>query len=59
MPPEIFVLVGFAELMGLVQELNSLHLIEVTVPLARTENHGNYAVELTLLGRKFVERYAK
>lgn len=44
--------------MGLISELNSLHLVQVTIPTVRTVNYGNYPVELTDLGRKFVERYA-
>lgn len=50
MPPSL--------LMGLVTELNSQHLVQITVPTVRLENYANYALELTDLGRNFVERYA-
>ena len=48
-----------ALVMGLLQELNSLHLVEITVPGVKTEQYGNYPIELTLLGRRFVERYTQ
>jgi hypothetical protein len=44
-----------ALLMGLLQELNSLHLIHFTgVPSVRTAEYSNYPIELTRLGDRFV-----
>ena len=48
-----------ALVMSLIQELNSLHLVEVTAPTVRVNHYDNYSIELTFLGRNFVQRYAK
>lgn len=46
-----------ALLMGLVGELNAMNLIHVVgAPAIRTSNYGNYPIELTPLGTRFVER---
>ena len=42
-------------LMGLVSELNSLNLLHMSgAPVIRTENYGNYPIELSILGVRFV-----
>jgi hypothetical protein len=44
-------------LLGLVGELNAVNLIHLAgIPAARTENYGNYPLELTPLGVKFAVR---
>ena len=44
-------------LMGLVGELNAHNLVHLTgAPAARTPEYGNYPIELTPLGIRFVER---
>lgn len=48
-----------ALLMGLLNELNSVNLIHmIGVPSVRTPDYGNYSMEFTQLGRRFVERFA-
>lgn len=47
-------------LMGLLSELNAANLIHLPgVPAVRTPDFGNYPVELTALGIRFVERVLK
>ena len=44
-------------LMGLLAELNAANLVHLPgVPTIRTPDFGNYPVELTALGIRFVER---
>lgn len=45
-------------LMGLLNELNSQHFVQITIPSVRLEDYANYAVELTGLGCSFVKKYA-
>ncbi len=40
-------------LLGLVRELNSWNLLELTIPTIRTENDGNAGARLTALGSRF------
>ncbi len=43
-------------LMGLLTELNTFHLVHLTgVPGVRTENYGNYPIELPPIGVRFVK----
>lgn len=43
-------------LMGLISELNSHNFLHIDgVPSIRTENYGNYSMEFTSLGRRFVD----
>ena len=43
-------------LMGLVGELNSMNLLHMpSIPTVRTRNYGNYPIELTPLGTRFVK----
>jgi hypothetical protein len=44
-------------LMSLASELNALNLLHVTEPPIPTPEYGNYALELTPLGKRFVERF--
>jgi hypothetical protein len=44
-------------LMSLVSELRSLNLLHVRVPTIETADYGNFAIELTPVGRRFVERF--
>lgn len=49
-----------ALLMGLLEELNSLHLIHLTgTPPVRTEEYGNYPIERTALGDRFYKHLLK
>ncbi len=49
-----------ALLMGLLEELNALHLIHLTgVPSVRTMDYGNYPIERTQLGDRFVRHLLK
>ena len=45
--------------MSLLQELNSLYIVEITVPSVKVDTFNNYVVELTYLGNKFIERYCR
>jgi hypothetical protein len=43
-------------LMGLIGELNSVNLVHIlATPTVRTPNYGNYALELTPLGIRFIQ----
>lgn len=43
-------------IMGLLGELNSFHLVHLTdTPSVRTENYGNYPIELPPIGAKFAQ----
>ena len=46
-------------LMSLLTELNSMNLVYIEVPMIKTENYGNYGIELTNLGTRFVTHLMK
>jgi hypothetical protein len=48
---------GVSLLMSLATELDSLNLIHIVEPGIRTPNYGNYAIELTPIGTRFVDRF--
>jgi hypothetical protein len=43
--------------MSLVSELRSLNLLRVQEPSIRLADYGNYLIEITPIGRRFVERF--
>jgi hypothetical protein len=43
--------------MSLVSELRSLNLLRVQEPAIRLADYGNYLIEITPIGRRFVERF--
>jgi len=46
-------------IMGLLNELNSVNLIHMPgAPMVRERDYANYPIELTELGRRFVEKFA-
>jgi hypothetical protein len=44
-------------LMSLASELNALNLLHITEPGIRMPDYGNYALALTPIGKRFVERF--
>jgi hypothetical protein len=44
-------------LMSLASELNALNLLHITEPPMKTPDYGNYALELTPIGKRFVEQF--
>lgn len=44
-------------LMSLATELNSLNLIHIVEPAIKVQNYGNYAIELTPIGARFVDHF--
>ena len=44
-------------LMSLAKELDALNLIHITEPAIQTLEYGNYAIQLTPIGTRFVERF--
>jgi hypothetical protein len=52
-----FIQMGDSLLMSLATELDSLNLLHTVEPGIRTENYGNYALELSPIGIRFVDRF--
>jgi hypothetical protein len=44
-------------LMSLVSELNAWNLISLDTPAIKISEYGNYALELTPIGKRFVEQF--
>ena len=44
-------------LMSLASELNALNLLHITEPPMKTPDYGNYTLELTPVGKRFVEQF--
>lgn len=44
-------------LLSLASELNALNLLHITEPPIKTPDYGNYALELTPIGKRFVEQF--
>jgi hypothetical protein len=44
-------------LMSLASELNALNLLHITEPGIKMPDYGNYALALTPIGKRFVERF--
>jgi hypothetical protein len=43
--------------MSLVTELSALNLVSLDIPAIKISEYGNYALELTPIGNRFVERF--